>query len=259
MPKDVLYTSKEADDDGLYSYSTEEDDVWGDLFTRQMQSLSGRAAPAFFEGVKALHLDPSRVPQVKQLTERLQGLTDAGAFGVPAIIPPKQFFTLLSERKFPVATFLRRREHMDYIEEPDLFHEVFGHLPMMTQPEFVDFIESFGKTALAMPKGCNWHMFRLFWFTVEFGMLRTPDGLRAFGAGIVSSPAELENAFSASVKLREFDLREVLRTPYRIDIVQPLYFVIDSFNQLSKCLDADIPKLVAEAQELGDFTPLYDA
>lgn len=240
MPKDHVYASKTADAEGLYHYDAEDDAVWGTLFARQMAALQDKATPEFLGGVSALGLTPANVPQVRDITARLTALTGAGAYGVPAIIPPKQFFTLLSERRFPVATFLRRREDMDYIEEPDLFHEVFGHCPMLTNPAFADFIERFGRIALALPKGCNWHMFRLFWFTVEFGMIRTDAGLRAYGAGIVSSPAELAHAFSGTAQMRDFDILTALRTPYRIDIVQPLYFVIDSFEQLLRSLDADI-------------------
>lgn len=257
MPKDSPYTSKEPDAAGLYSYTSKEDATWATLFQRQMKNLQGKAAPSFFDGVAQLGLSDHKVPQIRDLDARLNHLSRAGAEGVPAIIPPKQFFTLLSQRRFPVATFLRRPEHIDYIEEPDLFHEVFGHLPMLTDPAFADVIERFGQVALSMPKGCNWHMFRLFWFTVEFGMINTPNGLRALGAGIVSSPSETENAFSGTAQMRPFDLMDVLRTPYRIDIVQPLYFAIDSADQLLRSLDGDIAKAVAEAQALGDFEPLY--
>lgn len=257
MPKDTLYTSKTPDAQGRYSYTATEDSTWSHLFKRQMANLQGKADQSFFDGVEKLGLNDDKVPQINNLTQRLNVLSGAGAYGVPAIIPPKQFFTLLSQRQFPVATFLRRPEHIDYIEEPDLFHEVFGHLPMLTDPTFADVIERFGKLALTMPKGCNWHMFRLFWFTVEFGMINTADGLRAIGAGIVSSPAETENAFSGTAQMRPFDLIEVLRTTYRIDIVQPLYFVIDGPKQLLAALTEDLASAVAKAQDLGDYAPLY--
>ena len=257
MPKDHVYASKLPGPDGRYPYTAEEDAVWGELFTRQMANLQGKVSADYLAGVEALGLTPVRVPQVAEIDARLAELTGAGVEGVPAIIPPKQFFTLLSQRRFPVATFLRRREDMDYIEEPDLFHEVFGHCPLLTNRAYAEFIEAFGKTAISLPKGMNWQMFRLFWFTVEFGMIRDGDGLRAFGAGIVSSPSELAHATSGAAEMRPFDLMEVFRTPYRIDIVQPVYFVIDDFDQLASVLDRDIPALIAEAKALGDLPPRF--
>ena len=258
MAKDFVYASKLPNAQGLYSYTPDDDAVWGELFTRQVQALEGRMAPAYFDGVQALGLTPNRVPQVRDLDQRLAELSRAGVEGVPAIIPPTRFFTLLSERRFPVATFLRRREDMDYIEEPDLFHEVFGHCPMMTDPRFVSFIEAFGQAALRVPKSMRWHMFRLFWFTVEFGLVDTPDGVRAYGAGIASSPSEAENVFDGDAEIKRFDLSEVLRTPYRIDIVQPIYFVIASFDALPQLLIGNIEAEIAAAMAAGDLPPVFD-
>lgn len=257
MPKDFAYAAITPDDKGYYSYTAEDDVVWRALFERQMAFLPGRVAPEYLDGVRALGLSGDATPQVVDINARLNGLTGAGAVGVPAIIPPVQFFDLLSQRKFPVATFLRRPEHIDYIEEPDLFHEVFGHCPMLTNPAYADFIEGFGKRAVALGKGYRWQLFRLFWFTVEFGMIRQPDSLRAYGAGIVSSPSEAAHALGDTVETREFDLLEIFRTPYRIDIVQPLYFVIESFDQLADCLNADFAGLIDEAKRLGDLPALF--
>ncbi|MEM9032285.1 MAG: phenylalanine 4-monooxygenase [Pseudomonadota bacterium] len=252
------YASKLPGPDGRFHYSTEEDAVWGELFTRQMDYLQGRAAPAYFDGVKALGLTAEHVPQIADIDARLGKVSGAGVEGVPAIIPPSQFFELLSRRRFPVATFLRRREDMDYIEEPDLFHEVFGHCPLLTNAAYADFIERFGQKAKSLGKGYSWRLFRLFWFTVEFGMIQTPDGLRAFGAGIVSSPSEAAHATSGHAKMREFDLLNVLRLPYRIDIVQPVYFVIESFDQLGRALDADLGAAIDEAKAMGDLPAPFE-
>lgn len=257
MAKDSTYVSKEADAQGYYSYTAEEDAVWSQLVTRQMRDLPGRMAPEFLQGIDILGLEPGHVPQVRDIDARLAEASGAGVAGVPAIIPPTQFFTLLSQRKFPVATFIRRMEHLDYIEEPDLFHEVFGHCPMLTNTAMADFIEGFGKKALAMDKSMRWHMFRLFWFTVEFGMIDTGEGLRGYGAGIASSPSELRNATEGHAEMRPFTMEEALRTPYRIDIVQPVYFVIDSFQQLADTLDRDFESLIAAAQADGDLPPKF--
>lgn len=252
------YRSKLADAAGSYAYSAEEDAVWGALFTRQMAFLHGRAAPDYLAGVAALGLSAARVPQVREIDARLAALSGAGVEGVPAIIPPTRFFALLSQRKFPVATFLRRREEIDYIEEPDIFHEVFGHCPLLTNPAYAGFIARFGALGSRLDKGSRWRLFRLFWFTVEFGMIRTPDGLRAFGAGIVSSPAEAAHATDGAAEMRDFDLMEIFRTPYRIDILQPVYFVIDSFDQLAAALKGDIAAMMDDAKRLGDLPARFE-
>lgn len=259
MPAKVPYESKTADADGFYSYSADDDAVWGELFDRQMAYLPGRMVPEYIEGVKKLGLDNRHVPQVRDIDARLGGLTGAGVDGVPAIIPPTQFFTLLSRRRFPIATFLRRREDMDYIEEPDLFHEVFGHCPLLTDTAYCDFIEGCGKRALELGKPYYWPMFRLFWFTIEFGMIRTDDGLRAYGAGIASSPSEARNAMSGKAEMLDFDLSTIFRTPYRIDIVQPVYFVIDSFAQLAASITDDIAATIDRAKEMGDLPARFEA
>jgi phenylalanine-4-hydroxylase len=252
------YASKLPDASGRYAYTPEEDAVWGELFTRQMKFLQGRMAPAFLEAVDRLGLTPDLVPQVRDIDARLGRLTGAGVEGVPAIIPPARFFELLSQRRFPVATFIRRREDMDYIEEPDIFHEVFGHCPLLTDPDYAAFIERFGKTAAALGKACSWRMFRLFWFTVEFGMIRTPEGLRGFGAGIASSLSEAAHATSGKADMLPFDLMTAFRMPYRIDIVQPVYFVIDSFAQLVSALDADVGAMIDEAKRMGDLPARFE-
>lgn len=253
------YASKLPNQDGLYRYDADEDAVWGELFDRQMNFLQGRMVQDYFDGVARLELNNRKVPQVRDIDNRLNRLTRTGVEGVPAIIPPTRFFKLLSQRKFPVATFLRRREDMDYIEEPDLFHEVFGHCPLLTNHAYANAIEAFGRNAIGMDKSYYWHMFRLFWFTIEFGMINTQDGLRGFGAGIASSPSEAAHATSGNAILRPFDLAEVLRTPYRIDIVQPVYFVIDSFDQLANTFVRDLTRDVIQAQTQGDLPPHFDA
>lgn len=255
----MTYTSKLPGPDGRFSYSNEENAIWGTLFDRQMAYLPQRVVPEYMDGVRALGLTRDAVPQIADIDATLAGLTGAGVQGVPAIIPPAQFFDLLAQRKFPVATFLRRREDIDYIEEPDIFHEVFGHCPLLTNPTYCDFIERFGARAQELGKAYSWRLFRLFWFTVEFGMMQTPDGLRAYGAGIVSSPTEARHATEGNAALLPFDLMTIFRTPYRIDIVQPVYFVIESFDQLVAALDSDIAKMIDTAKAIGDLPPRFDS
>lgn len=258
MPGTSNYTSKYPDANGVFHYTAEENAVWQELVDRQMAHLHGKICREYFFGIKKLSFPKGKVPQISHVNTLLQNAAGFGVEGVPALIPPSQFFALLSQRKFPVATFIRRREDIDYIEEPDIFHEVFGHCPLLTNKPFTDFIERFGNLAVTLGKPYSWRLFRLFWFTVEFGMIRTPEGLRGYGAGIASSPSEATHAVSGNAHYADFDLLTIFRTPYRIDILQPVYFVIDSFEQLSASLNSDIAGLVDQARTLGDLPPLFD-
>lgn len=253
MPGSSPYASKFADTKGVYHYTAEENAVWQDLVDRQITHLRGKISNEFFTGIKKLAFIPGEVPQISAVNDRLASVVDFGVEGVPAIIPPAEFFGLLARRKFPVATFIRRREDIDYIEEPDIFHEIFGHCPFLTNKPYTDFVERFGKLAVSLGKAHSWRLFRLFWFTVEFGMIRTPEGLRGYGAGIASSPSEATHATSGEAQFADFDLLTIFRTPYRIDILQPLYFVIDDFAQLAASLDTDIAALINKAVALGDL------
>lgn len=261
MTKESSYTAKLPGPDGLYAYGAEEDAIWGELFERQMTLLAkDMACREYLDGVKTLGLKPDRVPQLRDINRRLNETTGFGVEGVPSLIAPSRFYDLLSQGKFPLATFLRRREHIDYIEEPDLFHEVFGHCPLLTNQSYANFVRRFGEAAVRLGKGYSWHLFRIFWFTVEFGLINTPEGRRCFGAGIVSSPSEAKAAMvTKNCEFRPFDLMSVLRTPYRIDIVQPIYYVIDSFADLETIVEQDIGGLIEKAKSLGDFAPAFEA
>ncbi|MDJ0638358.1 MAG: phenylalanine 4-monooxygenase [Paracoccaceae bacterium] len=252
------YVSKTADADGRFNYDAEETDVWRTLYTRQMKTLAPFACRAYLDGQAQLGFSPDHIPQVSEVDARLGELTGAGVEPVAALIPQKQFSTLLSQRRFPVATFIRRREDLDYIEEPDIFHEVFGHCPMLTDPEFCKFMERFGELALSLPAGQIKRLYRLWWFTVEFGLIREDGQIKAFGAGIMSSPSEAAHAAAGQAETLPFDLLTIFRTDYRIDIVQPVYFVIDDFGQLAESLNADIPSLLEEAERKGDLPRRFD-
>ncbi|MBT8416798.1 MAG: phenylalanine 4-monooxygenase [Silicimonas sp.] len=259
MKKSAPYASKTPGPDGLYHYDAEETSVWHDLYLRQMANLEGFACRAYLTGQAKLGFSPDAVPQVREVHARLQKITGAGVEPVAALIPQDAFSTLLKNRHFPVATFIRRREHIDYIEEPDIFHEVFGHCPMLTNEDVCTFFEKFGAFALSLPEQYLPHLFRLFWFTVEFGLIREDGRLKAFGAGIMSSPSEAAHADSDAADTLPFDLLTILRTPYRIDIVQPVYFVLESFEQLAASLDQDIRGLIERAQAMGDLPARFDA
>ncbi len=259
MPLNPTYESKTPDAEGVYSYSADENAVWAELFDRQMVNLKRHACRAYLQGQTALNLTADAVPQVKDLNARLNKISGAGVKGVAALIPQDEFSTLLSERRFPVATFIRRREDMDYLEEPDIFHEVFGHAPMLTDESFCRFMERFGTLALSLDPPLLPHLFRLFWFTVEFGLIREDGEIKAFGAGIMSSPSEVAHAMSGNAQRLPFDLETVLRTPYRIDILQPVYFVIDSFEGLADIMSSDLPSAIQQAIALGDRDAQFDA
>ena len=259
MPLSTEYVSKTAGPDGRFTYTSEETAVWRDLFDRQMRHLPQFACADFLSGLERLGLSRDTVPQVVDVDARLRRLNNAGVVAVDALIPQDEFSGLLQARKFPVATFIRKREHFDYIEEPDIFHECFGHCPMMTNDAFCQFLERFGTLSLSLDAARVERLFRLFWFTVEFGLIREGDEIRAFGAGILSSPGELAAAFSGEPDILDFDLMTVLRTPYRIDIVQPVYFLIERFEDLAKSIEGDVRSALDRAAALGDLPARFDA
>jgi len=258
MVKSTTYVSKTAGPDGRFAYDAEETDVWRTLYRAQMERLEPFACRAYLDGQKKLAFSADEVPQVVDLDTRLAALTGAGVEPVAALIPQDEFSTLLKNRRFPVATFIRRREHLNYIEEPDIFHEVFGHCPMLTNLDFCRFMERFGELALSLPASNVKRLFRLWWFTVEFGLIREGGQSKAFGAGIMSSPSEADHAAAGRAEVLPFDLLTVFRTDYRIDILQPVYFEIDSFEALAASLDQDIPELLAKAEEMGDLPIKFD-
>jgi phenylalanine-4-hydroxylase len=199
-----------------------------------------------------------RIPQLHEVSERLLDHTGWSVAPVPALIDFTSFFELLANRRFPAATFIRRREDMDYLQEPDIFHEIFGHTPLLTDYRFAAFTEAYGKAGLAADKKDHAMLARLFWFTVEFGLIDTAEGLRSYGAGIVSSPGELEYALESGIpERRPFDALDALRTPYRIDIYQTVYFRLDSFDTLFELAQMDLIPLIGQARRLGMHAPTF--
>ncbi|WP_299626076.1 phenylalanine 4-monooxygenase [Pelagibius sp.] len=258
MAKSTSYESKIPDSRGIIAYSDAENAVWRDLRLRQSKLLPGRVCGAFLNGLEMLDLPADRVPQLKDVNARLNEISGFGVEPVPALISPKRFFTLLAERKFPAATFIRRRKEFDYLQEPDVFHEIFGHCPMLTLPTYADFLQKYGEKALQLDKSYIWMMQRLFWFTVEFGLIRTEEGIRIYGAGIASSAGETPYAVeSAEPERRPFDALTVFRTPYRIDIFQSVYYVIESAQQLYDLVTSDLVPIMDEAKRLGSLPPTF--
>lgn len=254
--KDSQYESKIPDKDGLYHYDSAENSVWHDLIKRQETILRGRACDEYLQGLAILDLPHDRVPQLKEVSASLKEATGFEVASVPAVIPPDEFFSILADRRFPAATFIRTREDFDYIKEPDVFHEIFGHCPMLTNTSFADYVEEYGKLALKLGRQYMWSLQRLFWFTVEFGLIKTDDGPRIYGAGLASSSGEAVYCTDSDEPIKlDFDPLMVFRTNYRIDIYQPIYFMIDSFEQLFNVITSDLVPLMDEAKILGSVNP----
>lgn len=213
-------------------YPEEDHKIWGELFERQMAMLPGRASEAYFEGVKILGMTPDRLPSLADMSRRLEEATDWKVARIPGLLHEKDFFNLLANRTFPSTDYIRGREEMDYTPAPDCFHDMFGHMPMLTQPEFADFYQMFGQAALNAKGADRPRLERFHWFTVEFGLIQQADDMRIFGAGIISSKNEVTHALSDQVEKIPFDPARITEQDYDVWHLQPLLFVLDSFEQL---------------------------
>lgn len=253
------YVSKQPNSQGIIDWTVDENKTWSTLIDRQTQIVQTRACAEFLEGLDRIQFSKKSVPQHTVINQRLKDFTGWEVEVVPALIPAKDFFTLLANKKFPAASFIRIPEELDYIQEPDIFHELYGHVPLLTFKEYANFMEDFGKLALSISPKDRRRLFRLFWFTIEFGLLNTKEGVRAYGGGILSSIQETVYSIESTVPKRlPFDPLTALRTPYRIDIPQPLYYVLNKFDDLYKILDSNIVELLEESARLGDFAPLFE-
>ncbi|MCW8127346.1 phenylalanine 4-monooxygenase [Microbulbifer halophilus] len=255
--KGKKYVAREPDENGFIHYSTIEHDTWRRLIERQLEVVPGRACDEYLQGLELLDLPRERIPQLEEVSAVLRRETGWEVARVPALIGFETFFGLLAERKFPVATFIRTPEEFDYLQEPDIFHEIFGHCAMLTNTAFANFTQKYGQLGLnASPKE-RAYLARLYWFTVEFGLLQTRDGLRIYGGGILSSPKETLYALGNEPARYDFDVLDALRTPYRIDIVQPIYHVLEDLQQLQELTEIDLMAQVHKAMELGLFEPRF--
>ena len=233
-------------DQAWNSYTPAQHDLYARLFARQLRLVQGRACDEYLRALA--HLDMgARIPRFEDVSERLGRATGWQIVAVPGLIPEDAFFRLLAQRRFPVTVWLRAPEEFDYIVEPDLFHDLFGHVPLLFDPVFADYMQAYGRGGLkALRHNALELLARLYWYTVEFGLIETARGLRVYGAGILSSPGELERALVHPAALRiGFDLQRVLRTRYDIDDFQKIYFVIDGFDQLF-------------GETAQDFAPIYE-
>ncbi|SHL91922.1 phenylalanine 4-monooxygenase [Rhizobacter sp. OV335] len=228
-------------------YTAEDHALYQRLYERQAAQLPGLACEEFIDAVGQLGT-PTQIPRFDALSQRLHRATGWEVVAVPGLIPEEAFFALLAARRFPVTGWIRKPEEFDYVVEPDVFHDLFGHVPLLFNPMFADYMQAYGAGGLKASRlqSCE-YLARLYWYTVEFGLIATPAGLRAYGAGILSSAGELRHSVTSPQPQRlAFDLERIMRTRYKIDSYQATYFVIDSFEQLFR---ATAP----------DFTPLYEA
>ena len=233
---------------GWEKYTAEEHATWDTLFARQAKLLPGRASDAWLRGLDVLQLSRPGIPDFEELSDKLEKLTGWRVVAVPGLVPDDVFFDHMANRRFVAGNFIRRPDQLDYLQEPDVFHDVFGHVPMLADPVFADYLAAYGRGGQrALGLDALKYLGRLYWYTVEFGLIREPEGMRIYGSGIVSSYSESRFALDDPSPNRiMLDLKRVMRTEYRIDDFQQNYFVIPSFDELLR--------LTVET----DFAPLYD-
>ncbi len=237
------------------TYTPEEHDRWDRLFAKQREVLPGRACTQFLEAVDELELSRSGIPNMEELSDRLEKMTGWRVVPVTDLVPDDIFFDHLANRRFPAGAFIRPEEEFDYLEEPDIFHDIYGHVPLLANPVFADFMEAYGKGGnRALELGQLKNLARLYWYTVEFGLLRTTEGLRIYGAGILSSPHESKFSLEDDSPNRVgFNLPRIMRTKHIIDDFQQTYFVIDSFEQLLETCYKDFGDIYASVRGLPDY------
>lgn len=229
------------------NYTPEDFEVWKILYERQMKNLPEAASKAHLEGLEKINFVAHEIPRFEATNDILSQLTGWRLAVVPGIVPDYTFFELMSNRRFPATTWLRKMEELDYLEEPDMFHDVFAHVPLLTNQQFVNFLEEISKIGL-MYCGNDYAielLSRVYWFTVEFGLIREAQGLRIYGAGILSSAGETKFSLSQTPPKYDFDVRTIIHTPYRKDVFQDRYFVIESYEQLYQSIP-EIKALLAE-------------
>jgi phenylalanine-4-hydroxylase len=238
-----------------HDYSDEEHAVWRLLFERQQRLLVGRACGEYLEGLRALGVAARGIPDFQRLSDILYRATGWRIVAVPGLVPDDVFFAFLAARRFPSTCFIRRRDQLDYLQEPDVFHDICGHVPMLMNPVFADYMQVYGQGGLkALHLGHLTELARLYWYTVEFGLIATPEGLRIYGSGILSSAGESVYCLKDPHPHRlRFDLRRAMRTQYHIDRYQETYFVIDDFEQLFAATRPDFAPVYRELSGLPEI------
>jgi phenylalanine-4-hydroxylase len=220
--------------------------TWATLFERRMATLPDQACAAFLRGLDIIGFDPMHMPRIGDVNAKLEPLTGWQAAPVGGYLPAKEFFTSLSQRKFPTTISIRPEDQLDYLPEPDMFHDVFGHVPMHTDPVFADFLQKFGELGMGdLSEEERTRLARLFWFTVEFGLISEDGRIKIYGSGLCSSPGEGAYALTDAVEKLPFDAERVMNQPFEIDHYQPLLFVVDSFEQVYEALEEQLGRLAA--------------
>lgn len=251
-----IYIAKKPAQNGHIDYTDEENSVWAALYARQLPIVESRACQAYLDGIEVLNLPRDRVPQCKDVSAALGRATGWSVVPVEALISFEEFFNLLANKRFPAASFIRIPEELDYLQEPDIFHEIFGHCPLLTHPDFANFTQAFGKIGLKAGPKDRARLARLYWFTAEFGLI----GDKIYGSGILSSKSEtIYAAESPHPERVPFDMLTALRTPYRYDIIQTLYYVIDDFKTLYHMVEEDLLGLLKQAKSMGDIERTLEA
>lgn len=240
------------------NYSPEEHQIWCDLYDAQFPNMEKYACDEFFNGIEALDLHSNGIPNFELLNEKLFALTGWKIIAVEGLIPDYEFFLLLANRIFPAGHFIRSREQFEYISEPDIFHDVFGHVPLLTNPIFADYMAAYGEGGLrATEFDTLKELARLYWYTVEFGLIKTQNGIKVYGAGILSSPKETVFSIESAKPHRiKFDLLRLMQTDYRIYDLQDTYFVIEDFKELFDATLQDFAPIYKKVKSLPMIDPL---
>jgi phenylalanine-4-hydroxylase len=251
IPPDFLV---EQEPDG---YTAQDHRTWRTLFARQTELLKGRVVAEYYAGLEALGITSAAIPDFAEMNRVLARATGWSVVAVPGLVPDAVFFAHLAARRFPAGYWIRSPEQLDYIEEPDVFHDVFGHVPLLMQPRYADYMAAYGRAGLAYAGDAALeNLARLYWYTVEFGLMRTPAGLRIFGAGILSSAGESIYALESPQPVRiAFDCERALRTRYEIDHYQGIYFVLSGYDDLPALRPEELNAHIASARRQSDIAP----
>jgi phenylalanine-4-hydroxylase len=256
--KNRKYQAKKPDNNGFIHYTEQENETWNTLITRQQEIILPLACDEYLHGLELLNMPNNHIPQCSEISAVLQQHTGWAVQEVAEIIPLSEFFQLLANRRFPAATFIRSHEDLDYLQEPDIFHEFFGHCPLLTHQAYADFLQWYGKQAVQAERRIQNLMGRLFWFTIEFGLIKKNNGFSIYGGGILSSKEESIYAVESDIPQRNaLDIKTVLRTPYRYDIIQPLYYYLSDLKDLYTLMDIDLIDIIKSTHELGDLQPNF--
>jgi phenylalanine-4-hydroxylase len=238
-------------------YTAQDHATWRTLFNRQTELLKGRVVPEYYAGLEALGITNAGIPDFAEMNRVLARATGWTVVAVPGLVPDAVFFAHFAARRFPAGYWIRSPEQLDYIEEPDVFHDVFGHVPLLMQPRYADYMAAYGRAGLAYAGDAALeNLARLYWYTVEFGLMQTTAGLRIFGAGILSSAGESIYALESPQPLRiAFDCERVMRTRYEIDHYQSIYFVLSGYDDLPELRPEELNAHIASARRRNDIAP----